>query len=152
MARRNKSAYKKKFLADKVCVTCGTDKALTIDHIIARSLGGSDHPSNWQPMCWKDNQAKSKKESAFLRKSDPELTRILKNTRGVPLTKFTPEQLKILREHLWNKLTYPVNTRFFSPTGKYRYMRLKLEHQLYKVERELNRRFIFDWRRAVAEV
>lgn len=33
------------------CVECGTDEDLSLDHIVSRSRGGSDHESNLQTMC-----------------------------------------------------------------------------------------------------
>ena len=38
----------------------------TIDHIIARSLGGSDTPDNWQLICGACNNKKSKLENIYL--------------------------------------------------------------------------------------
>lgn len=38
-------------LSSGPCVTCGTYIRLTVDHKIPVSKGGSDDPSNLQPMC-----------------------------------------------------------------------------------------------------
>ena len=40
------------------CVTCGTWKDLTVDHIIPRSKGGTDDDDNLQTMCRSCNSAK----------------------------------------------------------------------------------------------
>jgi hypothetical protein len=44
---------------DKVCKECGTNKNLTIDHIIPLSKGGTDAVSNLQALCRKCNEKKS---------------------------------------------------------------------------------------------
>lgn len=45
-------------LAGRTCVYCG-DAAQTLDHIVPRSKGGSDHPDNLVPACQRCNGAKS---------------------------------------------------------------------------------------------
>lgn len=40
------------------CVTCGATKHLTLDHVIPRSLGGTNSDDNLQTMCRPCNQAK----------------------------------------------------------------------------------------------
>ena len=41
------------------CMACGCDKNLNIDHIIARSKGGTDELNNLQILCWNCNKKKS---------------------------------------------------------------------------------------------
>lgn len=36
---------------DKCCLRCGTDKRLTVHHIVHRSLGGTNNPVNLQTLC-----------------------------------------------------------------------------------------------------
>lgn len=54
-AAKRLRVYKK---SDYRCVRCGKAKDLTIDHIIPRALGGSDHEDNLQAMCAKCNSKK----------------------------------------------------------------------------------------------
>lgn len=45
-----------------VDVVTATDEPMTLDHIVARSLGGNDDESNLMVMCYEHNQEKSKYE------------------------------------------------------------------------------------------
>ena len=57
-----KKAYKKKLRDGGVCVKCRTKENLTIDHIIPKSKGGSQHGHhNLQVMCVKCNRYKGDK-------------------------------------------------------------------------------------------
>ena len=47
----------------QVCVTCGTTQNLTLDHIVARSLGGSNERHNLQILCAGCNRRKAAFES-----------------------------------------------------------------------------------------
>jgi hypothetical protein len=56
-------------LRDKLgtkCVLCDSQENLTIDHKLARALGGTNHKSNLQVLCRPCNQAKGHKENALL--------------------------------------------------------------------------------------
>lgn len=44
------------FNRDRSCVNCGTSRALQVDHVVPRSLGGYDHPSNLRLLCRACNQ------------------------------------------------------------------------------------------------
>ena len=46
----------------KRCAYCGSREKLTVDHIKARSLGGTNHLSNLQTLCDSCNAAKSREE------------------------------------------------------------------------------------------
>ncbi len=46
------------FKRDEVCLKCGTDKKLTIDHVIPISKKGSNDFSNLQTLCKKCNSLK----------------------------------------------------------------------------------------------
>jgi 5-methylcytosine-specific restriction endonuclease McrA len=35
----------------KACEYCGEAKTLTVDHVIPKSRGGKDKPSNWKASC-----------------------------------------------------------------------------------------------------
>ena len=60
------SRYKRVSL---VCLdSSGHLELMTIDHIRASSLGGSDHISNLQPMCFSCNNRKSSHEARLARK------------------------------------------------------------------------------------
>lgn len=43
---------------DKSCLKCGSNKDLTIDHVIPVSMGGTNHHSNLQLLCRKCNSIK----------------------------------------------------------------------------------------------
>ena len=43
------------------CQTCGTNRYLTVDHIIARVNGGTDDPANLQTLCMTCNSRKGAK-------------------------------------------------------------------------------------------
>ena len=45
------------------CVRCGSTKDLTVDHILARSLGGTDWLGNLQTLCGTCNTNKARLES-----------------------------------------------------------------------------------------
>lgn len=49
-----------------ICASCGTADDLTIDHSLARSLGGTNAFTNLQRLCYACNQAKSVVEYAQL--------------------------------------------------------------------------------------
>ncbi len=40
------------------CQACGRRKDIQLDHVIPVNCGGSDHPSNLQPLCWRCNKDK----------------------------------------------------------------------------------------------
>lgn len=60
--------------ANRICVTCGTRDNLTIDHILARSLGGTNAFANLQILCDPCNFAKSLVEKATHEKRQRELS------------------------------------------------------------------------------
>jgi len=41
------------------CAICGTAENLTIDHVVPKSRGGSNHVENWAVLCSECNRAKS---------------------------------------------------------------------------------------------
>lgn len=43
----------------QVCVHCGSEQNLTLDHKLARAQGGTNHISNLQMLCSKCNAAKA---------------------------------------------------------------------------------------------
>ena len=43
---------------DKCCQRCGTEERLSVDHIVPRTLGGDDNPSNLQVLCSSCNSSK----------------------------------------------------------------------------------------------
>ena len=43
---------------DGCCQQCGAEEKLSVDHIVPRSLGGDDNPSNLQVLCSSCNSAK----------------------------------------------------------------------------------------------
>lgn len=49
------------FRRDKVCLCCGTDKKLSLDHIIPVNKGGENKISNLQTLCSSCNSRKSDK-------------------------------------------------------------------------------------------
>lgn len=55
---------------DRVCQLCGKgrdDDVLEVDHIVPRSLGGSNDPSNLQVLCRTCNRGKSNRDTTDLR-------------------------------------------------------------------------------------
>ena len=56
-----RARVKQKYLLrkQKVCQQCGTDKNLTIDHIIEQKNGGGNDLKNLQILCYKCNWTKS---------------------------------------------------------------------------------------------
>lgn len=61
MSRISKQSVRKKlFERDHfVCLCCGSDKSLTLDHIIPIYLGGTDLDENLQTLCFSCNIKKS---------------------------------------------------------------------------------------------
>lgn len=47
--------------AHPACVTCGSAATL-VDHIVPKRFGGADDPSNYQSMCRRCHESKSRKE------------------------------------------------------------------------------------------
>ena len=43
---------------DGCCQMCGTEERLSVDHIVPRTLGGDDNPSNLQTLCSSCNSSK----------------------------------------------------------------------------------------------
>lgn len=43
---------------DGCCQRCGTEERLSVDHIVPRTLGGDDNPSNLQVLCSSCNSSK----------------------------------------------------------------------------------------------
>ena len=43
---------------DQVCQRCGSDEALSVDHIVPRALGGNDSFDNLQVLCTSCNSRK----------------------------------------------------------------------------------------------
>ncbi len=43
---------------DGCCQMCGTEERLSVDHIVPRTLGGDDNPSNLQVLCSSCNSSK----------------------------------------------------------------------------------------------
>jgi len=64
LGRARKLVVKSKL--PQVCVTCGSEENLTIDHKLARSLGGTNELANLQMMCASCNQAKAVGEAREL--------------------------------------------------------------------------------------
>lgn len=56
--------------AEPLCRRCRADgltvAAVQVDHVLPRHLGGSDHPSNLQPLCLDCHEAKTAAEMAAL--------------------------------------------------------------------------------------
>lgn len=57
---------KARTMLPKVCAYCGATANLTIDHKIARALGGSNRLSNLQTLCGKCNSVKAQEEGRLL--------------------------------------------------------------------------------------
>jgi len=54
--------------ANYKCLKCGSDKNLSLDHIVPKSLGGSNDEDNLQCLCVPCNQEKSNNSCADYRK------------------------------------------------------------------------------------
>lgn len=52
-----------RFLSGRSCAWCGRQDRLTIDHKLARGLGGTDAMRNWQVLCEPCNWRKSREET-----------------------------------------------------------------------------------------
>ncbi len=55
---------------DQICQLCGatkSDRMLEVDHIVPRSKGGTNEPSNLQVLCSRCNRAKSNRDSTDFR-------------------------------------------------------------------------------------
>lgn len=63
----NKQKKEAILLRDGKCAHCGTIENLTVDHIIPKAHGGSDHESNLQALCWECNQKKSSHRNLTIR-------------------------------------------------------------------------------------
>lgn len=48
---------------EPVCAVCGTDKDLTVDHVISRHDDGTDERSNLRTLCFFHNRQKGKKSA-----------------------------------------------------------------------------------------
>lgn len=73
----NKNIRDQIFQRDKRCLKCGTDKNLTIDHIVPLSKGGKKNISNLQTLCESCNVSKSDNIIDYRRTTN------VKNTRGL---------------------------------------------------------------------
>ena len=59
---------------DRVCQLCGNtkkDERLEVDHIVPRSKGGTNDPSNLQVLCARCNRGKSNRDDTDFRKKAP---------------------------------------------------------------------------------
>lgn len=59
--KRKRRRMKQIALAPGKCAYCGYTRNLTIDHIIPKSKGGTDHPRNLQCLCRRCNERKADK-------------------------------------------------------------------------------------------
>jgi 5-methylcytosine-specific restriction endonuclease McrA len=50
-SKLNKNKKQQVLQRDKKCLVCGTLENLTVDHIIPRSKGGTNHIENLQTLC-----------------------------------------------------------------------------------------------------
>ena len=51
---------------DHTCVECGSKKNLTVDHIVPRAKGGTNHRRNLQVLCQPCNNKKADKLTSFV--------------------------------------------------------------------------------------
>ena len=59
------------------CLRCGSMKSVTIDHVIPLALGGSNHPTNLQPLCRSCNNSKQARSRSDYR-TPAQVRRIMK--------------------------------------------------------------------------
>ena len=154
---------RKKALIAKVghCENCGSIEDLTIDHILARGLGGRDTKDNWQVYCYKCNNKKSAKESELARARNTGLSleeirsvrQIGKFYSGLPLTAYETKHVVHILKHLMNgykKRIYD-NPIFINPKTpkpqreKWVKKRNTLSNSIHALMKELSRREVYIW-------
>lgn len=58
----------------KICLKCGSDKSIEIDHVVPLSLGGSNLFENLQPLCKSCNSAKGGRNCEDYRQGEGRVT------------------------------------------------------------------------------
>lgn len=92
----------------QVCVTCGATQNLTLDHIVARSLGGSNERHNLQILCKGCNRRKAQFEAEELQKRE-------RLERKQQQAEYFREQARQKRTLATGQAGYYSNKKFLKP-------------------------------------
>lgn len=112
------------------CLRCGDDFKLAVDHVVPTSRGGSDDPSNLQPLCKRCNSGKGAKTVDYRKEILPIAVMPLDKSKGT--VSVDSQQMSIrLPVRLYNRIKAAADTEhrtFNNLVVKY----LKERHPEYK--------------------
>lgn len=69
---------------DPHCRLCGIRPSTEVDHIVARSAGGTDHDTNLRGLCAACHAALTRRQAAAARTAAAQARRAARRTPGIP--------------------------------------------------------------------
>jgi ATP adenylyltransferase len=112
--------------AGRRCESCGAsvaDKAIDVDHIVPRSLGGLNDISNYQALCWECNTNKGNRDKTNFQELEQQYTNRQENCLFCDVQ--TKEKQRIVSE---NTLAYVIRDGF--PVTQYHSLIIPKRHTL----------------------